>query len=256
MALNRRNPTETPEYEGGVEWVNLEEGDFAARLVAVADLGLQRKEFKGDFKGNYQQIALGLEVLGEGMEDEETGEWLARILWTAPFYIYPSKVGKKELEYFKVFNPKAKEEDLPDWESVLGDACYVYVTNVEGKGENKGKVYDNITTLTRMPTPEQKKQEEATEILGMGDADDPKNPVTAILRGLAKHVFDKRISDDAVVEEVEDEEEEEAPKAAAKKKTATVGKKAPTSAGKKSTRKTSPKKEEVDEEDEDESDPF
>ena len=240
MGLNRKKATEVA---GGDNddyiWENLEEDSYDCRLAYIADLGLQANEYKGDFKGNFQQIALGVEVIGEGVEDED-GELLPRILWTKPFYIYDSLTEKgTELKYYKLFVPKAQEGDDPDWEAQLGKPISAEVVHVQGTGDNKDKKYDNIASLDKIPKKYQKDVGEAIAEVGIGDSDDPKNFVTKGLFGLPKFVFDKRIVEDE--EEEKDDDEPAKPKKKAKKASAKKAKKA--------------SKEEDDDEDDDEN-PF
>ncbi len=68
MTLQRR--TESNGGGGGADIPNLEAGEHEGRLVYVADLGLQHMVYKGEDKGNIQQIALGFEILGEAGEEE------------------------------------------------------------------------------------------------------------------------------------------------------------------------------------------
>ena len=90
MSLNRREATAVVKQESeGTKLVydNLPLGDNEGRLVFVADLGLQAREYAEEFKGNFQQIALGIEIPDHPMKDEE-GNSLSRILWTKAFSIY------------------------------------------------------------------------------------------------------------------------------------------------------------------------
>ena len=221
MGLNRKKATEVVANENEEYiWDNLEEEDYDGRLAYVADLGLQINEYKGDFKGNFQQISLGIEVIGEGVEDED-GEMQARILWTKPFFIYDSLTEKgTELKYYKLFVPKAQEGDDPDWDAQLGKPVSVSVVHVQGKGDNKDKTYDNVESLSKIPKKYLDDVGEAIAETGIGDSDDADNFVTKGLFGLPKFVFDKRIVED----EQEEEEEKPAKKKPAKKERAAAKK--------------------------------
>ena len=50
--------------ESKIEYENLTEGEHEARLIYVADCGMQLREYKGEVKPPAQQIALCFEVLG------------------------------------------------------------------------------------------------------------------------------------------------------------------------------------------------
>jgi hypothetical protein len=171
---------------------NLEEGDYEGRLVYVADLGLQSRNFKGEEKPPAQQVALGIEVIGKPVEID--GEKKPRILWTAPFNIFRTMNEKgKEYAYFKLFNPKAHPDTVANWESVLGTPVSVTVIHVKGKGENADRTYDNIQNLAAIPVKYQADVGPALTTPGVGDADDETNPVTAALFGLPKFVWDRRL---------------------------------------------------------------
>jgi hypothetical protein len=205
MSLKRR--TQNTASESAIEYENLEAGEHEARLVYVADLGLQERSYKGEAKPPAQQISLGLEIIGKTvtLEDKE----LPRILFTNPFNIFSNLTEKgKELEFYRVFNSLAVEDTDADWEKYLGSPCNVIVKHTNGKGDNADKVFDNISHLTSIPKKYQADIEEAKTSPAIGDADDPENVVTKALYGLSKYVFDKRI----------EEEEEEAPKTRSAKK--------------------------------------
>jgi len=255
MGLKRRKATEVADT-GNEEyiWNNLEEEDYDARLVYVADLGLQVNEFKGEFKGNFQQISLGIEVIGEVVEDEE-GELHPRILFTKPFFIYDNLTERgTELKFYKLFVPKADEGDVPDWDAQLGKAISVSVVHVQGKGENKDKTYDNIAGLSKIPKKYIDDVGDAVAEVGIGDADDADNFVTKGLYGLPKYVLDKRIVNESDDDEEEEEPEEKPRKKARKAKEDKADKKPAKKANKRGKAKAKPveDEEEVDEDD----DPF
>lgn len=189
MALQRRTPA-TEKATSTADIPLLSAGDHDGRLVMVADLGLQKKEFKGEFKGNIQQIALGVEVVGETIEVD--GNTVPRLLWTKPFYIYDSLTEKgAELKYYKVFDSSAKEGQVPDWESQLGKPCNIVVIHKQGKGDNAGKFFDNVEALTPIPEKYQAGVPPATIEFALGDGED----VQEHLYGLAKYVFDNRVQE-------------------------------------------------------------
>jgi hypothetical protein len=197
MSLKRR--TQSTASESTINYENLEAGEHEARLVYVADLGLQTREYKGEVKPNAQQISLGLEIIGKSVTIEDKEH--PRILFTSPFNIFSNLTEKgKELEFYRVFNSSAVEDTDADWEKYLGSPCNVIVKHTKGKGDNADKVYDNISHLTAIPKKYQGDIEEAKTSPAIGDSDDPENVVTKALYGLAKFVYDKRV------------EEEEAPK--------------------------------------------
>lgn len=101
---------------------NLEEGEYEARLVYVGDLGLIERNFNGEEKPPAQQLALGLElvdstVMIDGIEQP-------RLIWSKPFNIFSTLNEKgKEIEMYRVFDSGAKEGEVADWDSALGQPC-------------------------------------------------------------------------------------------------------------------------------------
>jgi len=185
MALARRT-----ESSGGssIDYENLKAGEHDGRLVMVADLGLQRQEYKGEYKGDVQQISLGIEILGETITIDDVEH--PRLMWTKPMYIYNTLTPKgSELVYYSVFDPTAGEGELPDWDAQLGKPCTVNVEHTH-KDDN---TYDNVKALLAIPLKYQDGVDAATMDMGVGDSDDKDNAVNKALFGLAKYVFDKRV---------------------------------------------------------------
>jgi hypothetical protein len=193
MALKRL--VQETQSESTVEYTNLEAGEHEGRLVYIGDLGLQRREWKGEEKPPTQQIALGIEIVGETVTID--GEEQPRMLWTAPFNIYQRmNENGKELPMFRVFVPQAKEGEIADWDSVLGMPCNVVVTHTKGKGEYADRTFDNISALSPIPAKYQKDVPLNKIEPAVGDSEDENNPATQALYGLARYVYDRRITGD------------------------------------------------------------
>jgi len=188
MSLRRRSAPR----EGGVEYEKLANGEYEGRLVYVADLGLQVREFKGEVKSPAQQLSLGIEILGHPVTID--GEEKPRILWVQPFYVYHELNAKgKEMAYYSVFEPHAEEGEIADWDSVLGEPCNVVVTkrkSTDGKDE-----YDHIAAITPIPARYRDNVPLGEIEPCIGDADDESNPCTLALFGLPKFVWSKRIEE-------------------------------------------------------------
>ena len=191
MALNRNTPSSNSNKKD-LKYTNAPEGENEARLVYVADLGLQKKEYMGEDKGNVQQLSLGFELVGQYVELNDVK--VPRLMWTKPFYIYQTMGEKsKEFEYYKVFDPLANPESVPAWEAQLGKPCNVIVKHVAGKGDKANIKYDNIAGVTAIPAKYQANVPPMEMKPAIGDANDPENPAQKALFGLAKMVYDKRI---------------------------------------------------------------
>jgi len=188
MGLKRKSPVQES-TNSNVEYSNLEAGEHEGRLVYVADLGLQRRIFKGEEKTPAQQISLGIEIVGSSVVVD--GVEKPRFIWTSPFNIFQTLNERGlELKYYKVFNPSAQEGQVADWDSVMGMPCNVII-----KHETVGdRTYDNIDYLTPIPAKYQDAVAPAriTE-MAIGDCDDENNVAQKAMFGLARHVFDKRI---------------------------------------------------------------
>jgi len=200
MSLTRKGDTSEAST---LVYDNMKPGDHEARLVYVADLGLQHREYKGEVKPDTQQIALCLEIIGSTVEID--GIKNPRIMWTKPFNIF-GKLDAKSHEYhmYAAFNPMVQEGEYADWDSVLGKACNAVVVNVPDK-QDPSILYDNIKSIAAIPSKylDMVPAGEITD-LAVGDSEDANSPAIKHLFGLAKYVHAKRILDGAEAARVPD----------------------------------------------------
>ena len=193
MALKRKSPKGNGGGSKVVSGILQDGAEVEARLVYVADLGLQERIYKGDVKPPAQQLALGFEIIGEIVELED-GDKIPKVMWTNPFNIFHELTDKgKELVYYKVFSPAAKAGEVADWEMALGMPCNITVSHFTNK---ENATYDNIGAITPIPKKYQDAVGQATIEPCIGDSEDEENPCTKALFGLAKYVWEKRIVDD------------------------------------------------------------
>jgi hypothetical protein len=196
MPLKRRSTMpDTKTNNDNVEYTNLEAGEHEGRLVYVADLGLQKRDdYMGESRSNAQQLSLGIEIIGQTVSIDNKD--VPRILWTKPFNVFYTLTEKgNEMKYFSVFDASAQVGSVADWDAVLGKPCNVVVTHRKGKGEKSNRVYDEISNLIPIPAKYQEGVGAAlTTDMAVGDADDENNAATKAMFGLAKFVFDKRIT--------------------------------------------------------------
>jgi len=177
--------------ESKIEYENLTEGEHEARLIYVADCGMQLREYKGEVKSPAQQIALCFEVLGSTITVD--GVEQPRIIWSKPFNIFGRMSGlSTEFEMFKAFVPTAQEETVADWESVLGKPVNIIVKHFKKDADT---TYDNVAGLSSIPSKYQDKVEPAiTTDFSIAGCEDEDAPAIRNLFGLAKFIHDKRIS--------------------------------------------------------------
>tara|TARA_R110000803_G_scaffold48570_4_gene100989 strand:+ start:2590 stop:3237 length:648 start_codon:yes stop_codon:yes gene_type:complete len=173
---------------------NLEAGEHEGRLRYVADLGLHTNEYKGEVKPNVQKLALGIEIVGETIEID--GETKPRLLWTSAFNIFHQMTEKgKELQFYKVFDTSATEGVIADWDAVIDEPCNVTVVHVQGKGENSDRTYDNISSISPIPSKYKAAVAEGLVTDGCtGDVEDENNPAQAATFGLPAWFITNRIS--------------------------------------------------------------
>jgi len=180
MSLDRKITTKT---SSDSDYQSLEAGEYDARLVYVADLGVHQDEYKGEVKNPAQKIALGLEIVGKTITID--GEEKPRYLWTRPFNIFSTLTPKgNELKFYSVFDSSATEGDVPDWDAQIGKACSL-IMNQNDKG------YDNITTIVAIPSKYQDDIKPATLEGGVGTSDS----VINALFGLTRWAYDNRLQD-------------------------------------------------------------
>tara|TARA_R110000796_G_scaffold42733_3_gene105354 strand:+ start:562 stop:1203 length:642 start_codon:yes stop_codon:yes gene_type:complete len=177
--------------QSNMEYENLAEGEHEARLIYVADCGLQLREYKGEVKSPAQQVALCFEVLGSTVTVD--GKEQPRRIWSRPFNIFGSMSGlSTEYAMFKAFVPTAKEDTVADWESVLGKPVNIIIKHVKKDADT---TYDNVAGLSSIPTKYQAAVDPAiTTEFSIAGSEDVDSPAIKNLSGLAKFIHDKRIT--------------------------------------------------------------
>ena len=170
--------------DSNIEYENLTEGEHEARLVYVADCGMQLREYKGEVKTPAQQIALCFEVLGSTVKVDDA--------------------------MFKAFVPTAQEDTVADWKSVLGNPVNIIIKHFKKDADT---TYDNVAGLSSIPSKYRDKVPPAiTTDFSIAGCEDSDEPAIKNLFGLAKFIHDKRIngntSDDKPVAQPVSEHEE------------------------------------------------
>jgi len=205
MAFERKMSQEVGSTKS--EYANLKPGEHEGRLLYVADLGLQERNYAGEEKPPCQQVSLCIEILDNPVTID--GKEVPRIMWTKPFNIFRTMSGLgKELEYYKAFNTTAEEDDVADWDSVLNMPCFVVVKNKQVQD----KLYDEIVSIAPIPAKYRDSvgKSSFTDHCSAG-ADDSDSPAIKSLFGLAKYIHEKRITESSkpTLKEVKSEAHEE-----------------------------------------------
>jgi hypothetical protein len=190
MAINRVSP-QAEKSTSTIEYTNVAEGEHEGRLVYVADLGLQERNFAGEEKPPAQQLSLGIELVGQEQTLSDGGT-LPRILWSKPFNIFQTMNERgNEYKYYKMFVPTARDGEVADWDSVLGMPINVVVTH----SKSGDRTYDNISSMSAIPAKYQDQvPPAATAQMSVGDAEDENNVATKAMFGLVKYLHDKRVN--------------------------------------------------------------
>mgnify|MGYP003389160486 FL=1 len=172
-------------------YTNLDAGEYEARLIYVADLGLQnRQPFKGEEKKPCQQITLCFEVLGSTVEIN--GEVKPRTLWMNPTNIFSSMGSMgNELPLYRAFVPSAKEDSVPNWEEQLGKPVTLNITH----NVSNGRTFDKIASVAAIPMKYQDKVAQAiTTDFSVGGCEELDSPAIQNLRGFLKTNHENRIT--------------------------------------------------------------
>ena len=190
MAINRISP-KAEKSSSSIEYTNVPEGEHEGRLVYVADLGLQERDFAGESKPPAQQLALGIELVGQ-VQTMSDGGTLPRILWSKPFNIFQTMNERgNEYKYYKMFVPTAQEGQVAEWDNVLGLPISVVVSH----STSGDRTYDNISSLNPVPTKYRDQVADAmTAEMAVGDAEDANNVATKAMFGLVSYIHKKRIN--------------------------------------------------------------
>ena len=190
MAINRISP-KVEKSSSSIEYTNVPEGEHEGRLVYVADLGLQERDFAGESKPPAQQLALGIELVGQ-VQTMSDGGTLPRILWSKPFNIFQTMNERgNEYKYYKMFVPTAQEGQVAEWDNVLGLPISVVVSH----STSGDRTYDNISSLNPVPTKYSDQVADAmTADMAVGDAEDANNVATKAMFGLVRYIHEKRIN--------------------------------------------------------------
>ena len=138
---------------GGSSAPKLEPATYPARLVVVADLGLQpQRPWQGEEKPPAYEILTTYELVDEFMNDEDGEPLLDKPRWLSEsfvLYSLSSERAKSTIRY-NALDPTGNANG--DWGTLIEEPCLVTTVNNPGKGKNAGKVFVNIANVAAMRT--------------------------------------------------------------------------------------------------------
>jgi hypothetical protein len=168
MALNARKAP-----GGGSKQDPVEPGTYPARLVQVIGLGTQQQEYMGEKKTPRYELWVTYELLDEFMKDEDGNEDEEKPRWISErFALHNLDADKaKSTARYYALDPTVEKDG--EWGDLLGTPCMVTIVQNEGKGRNKGKVYNNVAAVSSMRQREADKAPELVNPTALFDMDEP-----------------------------------------------------------------------------------
>lgn len=128
----------------------LDPGSYPSRLVMVLDLGLQPQTYNGETKDPKIEIMTTYELSDEFMKDDEGNELKDKPRWQSETFTLNSLNSDKakSTQRYLALDPNLEHDG--DWSKLLGTPATITVVNNPGKGKNKGKVFNNIASVSTM----------------------------------------------------------------------------------------------------------
>lgn len=240
------NGKEIASSGGGVQQPPLEAGTYPARVVQVINYGLQAQpDFRGKSKEPQYEAGFTYELLDEFCVDEDGDEDETRPRWvfeTFPVYNLDADLAKSTKRY-KALDPE--EEFGGDFLACIELPCMVTLTATEGKGQNSGRIFNNVANVSPMRAKDAARAAELVNDPVVFDFDEPDPEAWLELSSFAQGKLKQSLDfEGSALQEMienlpdeEDEEEEEPPKKAKR-----GSKKEPPAAKAKKSRKAAPAK--------------
>lgn len=128
----------------------LDPGSYPSRLVMVIDLGLQPQTYDKESKPPKIEIMTTYELSDEFMKDEEGNEIKDKPRWLSETFTLNSLNSDKakSTQRYLALDPNLEHDG--DWSKLLITPATITVVNNPGKGKNKGKVFNNIASVSTM----------------------------------------------------------------------------------------------------------
>lgn len=151
----------------------IDPGSYPGRLVQVIDLGLQPQKFENEEKPPKNEIMTTYELADEFMKDEEGNDIEDKPRWVSETFTLNSlnsDRAKSTARYYAL-DPEAKYDG--DWSQLLETPASITIINKAGSGKNKGKVYNNIATVSAMRPKDASRMPELKNPAKFFDMDNP-----------------------------------------------------------------------------------
>lgn len=150
MALNAKKVPKSGGKQGPAQ-EPIDAGTYPARVVQVLDLGIQpQRAFKGEPKPPAHEIMITYELLDEFCLDEEGNELEDKPRWlseTFPLRNLEADLATSTKRY-RALDPDEKFDG--DFTLLVDMPCMVTIVQNRGKGDNAGKIYNNIQAVATM----------------------------------------------------------------------------------------------------------
>lgn len=150
MALNAREIS-----GGGSDIPPMEPGTYPGRLTHVIGLGLQPQIFENEEKAPQQEIQVVYELSDEFLKDEDGEDDPKKPRWLYETFALHNLAADRAKSTQRYFALDPTEEHGGDWAKLIGLPCMITVINKVGtKGKNKGKVFNNVASISAMRSKE------------------------------------------------------------------------------------------------------
>jgi hypothetical protein len=152
----------------------LDPGTYPARLVLIADLGMQAQRPWGDKqKPPAQMLHCTYELTDEFMQDEDGNDDVEKPRWLSESFALHSLNAERAKSTLRYQSLDPQNEHEGDWAQLLGTPCNVSVALNPGKGKNAGKMYENIMGVMPMREKDRSKLPELVNEPRLFDLDEP-----------------------------------------------------------------------------------
>jgi hypothetical protein len=120
-------------------------GNHTARCCMLIDLGTQRKEYLGEFKGEQRKMRVVWEILGEDKNTDGKPFTISKSYFLS---MNEKAALRKDLESWRGRAFTVEEEAMFDASKILGQHCMLNVIAETGKD---GNAYSNVSSIAPFP---------------------------------------------------------------------------------------------------------